>query len=194
MPGLPGLAALARRLAVSALRRGSGLAAEGRALEVRGLRPEGVCDGRHDLRQDPHAADRVVHDFLADGRRQGRGLRHADPAGAGTRLLPDGLGDAAPLPLSDGRPGRDRLRGDVEVDESFLGGPKPGIPGPGASGKVLFAGAVELEDIGFGRARLAVIPDASASSLETFPADTVEPSSSVITDGWASYPPATRGL
>ena len=27
------------------------------------------------------------------------------------------------------RPGRDRLRGDVEVDESFLGGPEPGVPG-----------------------------------------------------------------
>jgi len=58
----------------------------------------------------------------------------------------------------------------------------------------LFAGAVELDDIGFGRAHLAVIPDASASSLATLLADTVEPNSSVITDGWASYPPATRGL
>jgi len=92
------------------------------------------------------------------------------------------------------RPGRDRLRGDVEVDESFLGGPKPGMPGRGALGKVLFAGAVELDDIGFGRARLAVIPDASATSLAAFLADTVEPGSSVITDGWASYPAATRGL
>src|SRR5665811_1450490 len=27
------------------------------------------------------------------------------------------------------RPGRDRLRGDVEVDESFLGGPEPGVRG-----------------------------------------------------------------
>ena len=60
------------------------------------------------------------------------------------------------------RPGRDRLRGDVEVDESFLGGPEPGVPGRGALGKVLFAGAVEVEERGFGRARLGVIPDASA--------------------------------
>jgi len=50
------------------------------------------------------------------------------------------------------RPGRDRLHGDVEVDESFLGGPEPGVPGRGALGKVLFAGAVELDDKGFGRA------------------------------------------
>ena len=41
-------------------------------------------------------------------------------------------------------PGRDRLTGDVEVDEAFLGGPETGIPGRGALGKVLFAAAGEL--------------------------------------------------
>ena len=44
------------------------------------------------------------------------------------------------------------------------------------------------------RGRLAVIPDASATNLAAFLADTVEPGSSVITNGWASYPAATRGL
>ena len=42
------------------------------------------------------------------------------------------------------RPGRDRLTGDVEVDEAFLGGPEPGVPGCGALGAVLFGAAVEL--------------------------------------------------
>ena len=55
-------------------------------------------------------------------------------------------------------PGRDRLRGDVEIDESFLGGPGPGVPGRGALGKVLFAGAVEVEARGFGRARMVGLP------------------------------------
>ena len=90
------------------------------------------------------------------------------------------------------RPGRDRLRGDVEVDESFLGGPEPGVPGRGALGKVLFAGAVEVEERGFGRARLGVIPDASAESLAAFLDANVEPGSCVITDGWSAYPKATR--
>ena len=58
-------------------------------------------------------------------------------------------------------PGRDRLRGDVEVDESHLGGPESGIPVRGALGKVLLAGGVELQQGHFGRARLALIPDAS---------------------------------
>ena len=35
------------------------------------------------------------------------------------------------------------LDGSVEVDETFLGGPKPGKRGRGAAGKVLLAGAVE---------------------------------------------------
>jgi transposase-like protein len=90
------------------------------------------------------------------------------------------------------RPGRDRLRGNVEVDESFLGGPEPGVPGRGALGKVLFAAAVEVEERGFGRARLGVIPDASAVSLAAFLDANVEPGSCVITDGWSAYPKATR--
>ena len=90
------------------------------------------------------------------------------------------------------RPGRDRLRGDVEVDESFLGGPEPGVPGRGALGKVLFAAAVEVNEGRIGRARLGVIPDASAVSLAAFLDASVEPGSRVITDGWSAYPAATR--
>lgn len=90
------------------------------------------------------------------------------------------------------RPGRDRLRGEVEVDQSFLGGPEPGVPGRGALGKVLFAGAVEVEERGFGRARLGVIADASAESLAAFLDANVEPGSCVITDRWSAYPKATR--
>jgi transposase-like protein len=93
------------------------------------------------------------------------------------------------------RPGRDRLTGDVEVDESYLGGPESGVAGRGALGKVLIAGAVQRgPKRGFGRARLGVIPDASAVSLRAFLAANVEPGARVITDGWASYPAATREL
>jgi hypothetical protein len=92
------------------------------------------------------------------------------------------------------RPGRDRLTGEVEVDEAFLGGPEAGIPGRGALGKVLFAAAVELNSPkGLGRARLGIIKDASAESLQQFLLDNVDPGSTIITDGWASYPKATRG-
>ncbi len=86
------------------------------------------------------------------------------------------------------RPGRDRLAGDVEVDETLVGGTKPGKRGRGAAGKVLVAVAVELlSPKGFGRCRLRVIPNAHASTLRSFLLDYVEPGSVVVTDGWPSY-------
>jgi len=41
------------------------------------------------------------------------------------------------------RPGREKLSGDVEVDETSIGGVKPGKRGRGAAGKTLVAVAVE---------------------------------------------------
>jgi transposase-like protein len=74
------------------------------------------------------------------------------------------------------RPGRDRLSGVVEVDETFFGGVRPGKRGRGAAGKALVAVAVELhEPKGFGRCRLRVIPDAKAVSLDPFLRDYIEP-------------------
>ena len=64
------------------------------------------------------------------------------------------------------RPGRDRLCGDVEVDETMIGGVKPGKRGRGAHGKVFVAVAVEqIRPKGFGRCRLKVIPDAQSTTL-----------------------------
>lgn len=85
------------------------------------------------------------------------------------------------------------LTGRVEIDETFIGGPRPGVAGRGAIGKTLVAGAIELTEHRWGRARLAVIPDASAESLKSFVEKTVEPGSTVITDGWTAYPPALSG-
>lgn len=90
------------------------------------------------------------------------------------------------------RPGRDRLRGTVEVDETYIGGTRAGKRGRGAAGKTLVAVAVEqVEPKGFGRCRLQVIPNAEAETLRSFLMDSVEPGSTVITDGWVSYPTAT---
>jgi transposase-like protein len=89
------------------------------------------------------------------------------------------------------RPGRDRLAGVVEVDESFFGGVRTGKRGRGAGGKVLVAVAVELrQPKGFGRCRLRVIPDVKAVSLDSFLRDCVAPGSTLVTDGLTSYPPA----
>jgi len=88
------------------------------------------------------------------------------------------------------RPGRERLSGFVEVDETFLGGPEPGVRGRGAQGKVMVEVAVEQDGRGLGRCRLQVIPDVAGPTLRAFMLDHVEPGSIVITDGLASYRPA----
>ena len=85
------------------------------------------------------------------------------------------------------RPGRDRLSGVVEVDEMFIGGPRPGKAGRGAENKVIVLIAVEQKDRGIGRIRLQIIPDATALSLETALKDMVEPGSIVKTDGFRGY-------
>lgn len=86
------------------------------------------------------------------------------------------------------------LNGRGEVDETFIGGPRPGKAGRGAAGKTLVAGAIELTTRGWGRARLSVIPNASAESLTTFVTNNIAEGSTVITDGWTAYPPALEGL
>jgi transposase-like protein len=86
------------------------------------------------------------------------------------------------------RPGRDRLRGVVEIDETYVGGEKPGKRGRGALGKALVAVAVEDKGgEGIGRIRLAVVPDASQKSLAAFVTQTVEPDSTIRTDDWSGY-------
>lgn len=89
------------------------------------------------------------------------------------------------------RPGRDRLCGEVEVDEVFVGGVKPGKRGRAAV-SMLVAIAVEvLSPKGFGRCRLRIIANAEAPTLRSFLLDCVAPGSVVITDGFMSYPAAT---
>lgn len=85
------------------------------------------------------------------------------------------------------------LTGRVEVDESFFGGHRPGIRGRGALGKTLVAGAIEITSHGWGRARLAVIDDASTASLRSFITANIAPGSTIVSDGLPSYPGALDG-
>src|SRR6266699_6218641 len=82
------------------------------------------------------------------------------------------------------RPGRDRLHGRVEVDETFVGGEEDGVRGRRRGDKSLIVIAVEVEGKKVGRIRLRSIPDASAASLHSFVEDSIEPGSTVHTDGW----------
>jgi transposase-like protein len=87
------------------------------------------------------------------------------------------------------RPGRDRLAGKVEVDETFIGGQEPGLTGGRARGKKILTGiAVEVrEPKGIGRCRMAPLADASCKTLNAFVIENVQPGATVITDGWSGY-------
>lgn len=87
------------------------------------------------------------------------------------------------------RQGRDRLSGTVEVDETYLGGHRPGKRGRGADGKTLVFIAAELKDGRIGRIRLQVLEDASQESLPAAVQAAIEPGSQVVTDGWDGYNP-----
>ncbi len=93
------------------------------------------------------------------------------------------------------RPGRERLSGTVEVDETYIGGEEAGLGGRATGKKSLVGIAVEhVDPNGFGRCRMAILPNASTDSLRSLLVDNVEEGSTVITDGWQPYRKATSGL
>jgi transposase-like protein len=98
------------------------------------------------------------------------------------------------------RPDREKLQGKVEVDESYVGGVKPGARGRATSNPIA-ACAVEVLEAPtaagpaparapptvLGRVRLEVIEDVTQVSLTTFVCNNVEAKSIVVTDGFSSY-------
>jgi len=85
------------------------------------------------------------------------------------------------------RPGRDKLSGRVEVDETQVGGVTPGQKGRGVPSKALVVIAAQEAGAGIGRIRLARIPDASADHLHRFIQGAIVQGSCVHTDGWKPY-------
>lgn len=85
------------------------------------------------------------------------------------------------------RPGRDKLSGIVEVNETIVGGESAGKRGRGAEGKSLVLIAAEDTGSGIGRIRLSTISDASGDVLTNAIQQMVSIGSTVRTDGWSGY-------
>jgi len=86
------------------------------------------------------------------------------------------------------RPGRDRLSGVVEVDETYIGSAsEEGIRGRGSERKAIVVIAAEEGGSGIGRIRLLSAPDVSGSTLLGFVEQAVTLGSVVHTDGWPGY-------
>jgi transposase-like protein len=88
------------------------------------------------------------------------------------------------------RPGWDRLRGRIEVDETYWGSEEKGLIGRLIEDKVLIIVAAEEDGKGIGRIRLRRIADLTKASVHGFIAEALEPGSTVCTDGLNVY----RGL
>ena len=87
------------------------------------------------------------------------------------------------------RPGRDRLSGALEVDETYWGSEERNVRGRQTQNKALIVIAAQEDGAGIGRIRMRRIPDASAESLMPFAEEAIEPGSIVHTDGWTGYDP-----
>ncbi len=85
------------------------------------------------------------------------------------------------------RPGRDRLVGEIEADETYVGGPEEGKRGREVERKAIVAVAAEKRGRGIGRIRLRRVKDVSAESLLAFLQEAVEPGATIHTDGWRGY-------
>ena len=75
------------------------------------------------------------------------------------------------------------LCGEVEVDETYIGGKHPKKRGRGAEGKTIVAGMVERR----GRAIVKVVPDVKARTLLLMIQEHVLPGATVYTDELPSY-------
>ena len=139
-----------------------------------GTQHVGHC-GYH-LRPNAHAVDGVVHSLLAvatgkDGI-SALSLKRTLEIGSYQTVWAMMLHRMRSVLV---RPGRERLAGGVEVDETYIGGREPGLSGGRAKGKKILTGiAIEIhEPKGYGRCRIAPLSDASSASLHAFISDHV---------------------
>jgi transposase-like protein len=84
-------------------------------------------------------------------------------------------------------PGRDRLQGTVEVDETYWGGEEAGVVGRLTQDKAMILVAAEEDGNGIGRIRLRRTPDLTKDHLHGFIGDSVQPGSTIQTDGLPAY-------
>jgi len=90
------------------------------------------------------------------------------------------------------RPGRERLTGVVEVDETYWGAAEEGVRGRQTERKALIAVAAEERGAGLGRIRMRRVRNAAAAGLMPFVEESVEPAGVVRTDGWLGYAPLEK--
>lgn len=86
--------------------------------------------------------------------------------------------------------GREPLRGEVEIDDTWVGGPQAGLRGSRrlrVRKAALVIVAVEKRGRASGRTRMAVIPDFKKTTLGDFIKENAAPGSTIYTDGLKTF-------
>ncbi len=90
---------------------------------------------------------------------------------------------------------REPLHGEVEVDETWVGGEQAGLRGScqlkGRRAALVLV-AVEKRGRGSGRVRMKVIPDFKAKTIIPFLEQNISPGSTIYTDGLKSFEGLSR--
>lgn len=87
---------------------------------------------------------------------------------------------------------RELLHGEVEIDDTWIGGPQAGLRGSRqlrGRRAALVVVAVEKRGTASGRLRMAVIPDFKATTLTAFMKQHLAPGTTIYTDGLKQFTP-----
>ncbi|HEY8782525.1 MAG TPA: IS1595 family transposase [Mucilaginibacter sp.] len=83
--------------------------------------------------------------------------------------------------------GNNPLKGDIEVDEFYVGGPEAGNTGRGNETKQQVVMAIQTDSFGIHRCYAKVIPSAHSAELQVFFDKHIAQDANIRTDGWKGY-------
>ena len=90
--------------------------------------------------------------------------------------------------------GHHPLKGQVEADEFFVGGPEEGKKGRGNEKKELVVIAIQADAFGIHRCYAKVIPNATSDELGAFLQEKVMSEATINTDKWTGYTPCKKSF
>jgi ribosomal protein L37AE/L43A len=85
-----------------------------------------------------------------------------------------------------------KLAGDVQIDDAYLGGKKPGKPGRGAANKTPFVIAIETRENKPVHAQLRRVPGFTRAAIKSYAAANIAAGSRVTSDGLACFAAVTE--
>src|SRR5208337_2273401 len=85
-----------------------------------------------------------------------------------------------------------KLEGEVQIDDAYLGGEKPGKPGRGAANKTPFVIAVQTRENKPVYAQLRRVPGFTSEAIKSYAAANIAPGTRVTSDGLACFAAVTE--